>query len=81
MCIGVRKLTQSFTPLFEFLGIPINSKKVVKPSKSLTCMGIDVNLETKQLTVPQDKLLKILDLSHPYGCKSDIKTAASKSFG
>ena len=41
--------------LFEFLGIPINPSKVVRRSRSLTCMGIDVNLEAKQLTIPQDK--------------------------
>ena len=48
--------------LFEFLGIPINPKKVVPPSHSLTCMGIKVDLDAKQLSIPQEKLLEILDL-------------------
>ena len=63
---------QTLFNLFEFLGIPINPKKLVKPSKSLTCMGINVNLETKQLSIPQDKLLEILDLCYLYGCKKVI---------
>ena len=58
--------------LFEFLGIPINPSKVVPPSKSLTCMGINVNLETKQLTIPQEKLLEILDMCRMYANKKFI---------
>ena len=54
--------------LFEFLGVPVNPKKVVSPSKSLTCMGIDVNVDTKQLTILHEKV-DILDL-----CKLYIKT-------
>ena len=63
---------QSLFNLFEFLDIPINPSKVVRPSRSLTCMGIDVNLDTKQLTIPQDKLLQILDLCRLYSCRKVI---------
>ena len=52
--------------LFEFLGVPINPKKVVPPSKTLTCMGIDVNVDTKQLTIPYQKVSEILDLCKTY---------------
>ena len=31
--------------LFEFLGVPVNPSKVVCLSRSLTCMGIEVDLE------------------------------------
>ena len=52
--------------LFEFLGVPINPKKVVPPSKTLTCMGIDVNVETKQLTIPHQKIAETLKLCKIY---------------
>ena len=48
--------------LFEFLGLPINPKKVCPPSRSLTCMGIGVNVDDGTLTIPQDKCLQILDM-------------------
>ena len=48
--------------LFEFLGLPINPKKVCPPSRSLTCVGIDVNVDAGTLTIPHDKCLQILDM-------------------
>ena len=47
--------------LFEFLGLPINPK-VCPPSRSLTCMDIEVNVDAGTLTIPQDKCLQILDM-------------------
>ena len=52
--------------LFEFLGIPIKPKKVVPPSRSLICMGIKVDLDIKQLSMPQEKILQILDMCRLY---------------
>ena len=57
--------------LFEFLGVPVNPKKVVPPSKSLTCMGFEVNVDTHQLTIPCQKVSEILEL-----CKLYIKAKA-----
>ena len=48
--------------LFEFLGLLINPKKVCPPSRSLTCMWIDINVDTGTVTIPQDKCLQILDM-------------------
>ena len=50
-------------PLFEFLGIPINPKKVVPPSLSLTCMGIEVDLDLQHLCIPEEKSWKSLNVS------------------
>ena len=47
--------------LFEFLGLPINPKKVVPPSTALTCMGINVDVVSGIISIPQDKCLQILD--------------------
>ena len=52
--------------LFEFLGVSVNPKKLVSPSRTLTCMGIGVNVDTKQLTIPYQKVLDILDLCKVY---------------
>ena len=58
--------------LFEFLGVPINPNKVVHPSRSLTCMGIIVDLDAKQLSISQGKMLEILDLCRLYMGKKSI---------
>ena len=50
--------------LFEFLGIPMNPKKVVPPTRVLTCMGIVIDVDAGQLSIPQEKCLEILDLCH-----------------
>ena len=64
---------KTFYSLFKFLGIPINPKKVVKPSRSLTCMGINMDLDKKkQPFIPQEKLLEILDLCRLYIHKKSI---------
>ena len=63
--------------LFEFLSIPINPNKVVRPSRSLTCMGIPVDLDDGQLSIPQEKLLAILDLCCVYGCVMSKKQLQS----
>ena len=48
--------------LFEFPGLPINSKKVCPPSRSLTCMGIDINVDAGTMSIPLDKCIQILDM-------------------
>ena len=48
--------------LFEFLGLPINPKKVVPPATALTCMGINVDVASGVISIPQDKCLQILDM-------------------
>ena len=48
--------------LFEFLGVPVNPKKVVRPCRSLTCMGIEVDLDMRQLRIPHTKIIEILDM-------------------
>ena len=48
--------------LFEFLGIPINPKKVVPPSRSLTYMGLVVDIDAGLISIPLEKCLEILDV-------------------
>ena len=58
--------------VFECLGIPINPKKVVPPSRSLTCMGVIVYVDASQVSIPQSKCLEILDLCNHYRTCSHI---------
>ena len=66
ICVHRRhNATQEFRTLyslFEFLGLPINPKKVCPPSRSLTCMGIDVNVDTGSLTIPLEKCAQTLHM-------------------
>ena len=52
--------------LFEVLGIPMNPKKVLPPTRVLTCMGIVIDDDAGQLSIPQEKCLEILDLCRHY---------------
>ena len=58
--------------LFEFLGIPVNPKKVVPPTRSLTCMGVILDVDAGQMSIPQSKCLEILDLCYHYRACSHI---------
>ena len=58
--------------LFEFLGLPINPKKVVPPSTALTCMGINVDVASGVISIPQEKCLQILDACRLYITKKYI---------
>ena len=58
--------------LFKFLGLPVNSKKVVPPSRSLTCIGTIVDADTGQMSIPQSKCLEILDLDYHHRSCSHI---------
>ena len=52
--------------LFEFLGIPVNPKKVVPPSRVLTCIGICIDIDKQQLTIPQSKIIEIVDVCRQF---------------
>ena len=52
--------------LVEFLGILMNPKKIVPPTRVLTCMGIVIDVDVGQLSIPQEKCLEILDLCRHY---------------
>ena len=65
--------------LFEFLGIPINPKKVSVPSRSLTCMGICVDVDGQRLTFPQEKIVRTLDLCRLYLTKNILQKTNFKA--
>ena len=58
--------------LFEFLRVPINPKKVVSPTRVLTCMGICVDVDARQLTIPHEKILQIVDTCRLFLMRSYI---------
>ena len=58
--------------LFEFLGLPINPKKVVPPTSALTCMGIQVDVASGMVTIPQEKCLQILDMCRHFTTKKHV---------
>ena len=58
--------------LFEYLGLPINPKKVVAPARSLTCMGIVLDVDARTASIPQEKCSEILGLCKFFSNKSYI---------
>ena len=56
--------------LFRYLGIPINPDKLEPPSQQLICMGIMVDVEKGQISIPEDKLLEIKDICNQWASKT-----------
>ena len=46
--------------LLSKLGLPVNKKKLVPPSKVLTCLDIDIDLNNNTLSIEENKLQNIL---------------------
>ena len=56
------------------LGLDISQKKLVPPSTSVVCLGICIDMVTRTLSIPDQKLAEIVDI-----CKSwTSKTYCSK---
>ena len=69
--------------LFEFLGLPINPKKVVPPTRALTCMGILIDIDAGTMLIPRDKCTQILDackwcLSKTFITKKQLQSLLGK---
>ena len=45
----------------EELGLPINLNKLTPPTKCLTCLGIDINIDTNTMSISKNKLQSIYD--------------------
>ena len=56
--------------LFCYLGIPINPDKLEPPSQWLICMGIMVDVEKGQISIPEDKLLEIKNICNQWASKT-----------
>ena len=41
------------------LGLPINQQKLSPPSKTLTCLGVHINIPDASLSIDQEKLMAI----------------------
>ena len=42
--------------LLDELGLPINASILTPPTKQLTCLGIDINIDTNTMSIAEDKL-------------------------
>ena len=50
---------QRLRMLLQELGLPVNSDKLTPPTKHLTCLGIEVDVEANVLRIAPDKLHEI----------------------
>ncbi len=58
--------------LAESLGVPINHSKTVAPTPCLTVVGIEVDTDSMQLRLPEDKLLHARDLCKQFRVKRKV---------
>ena len=47
--------------LLDCLGLTISQKKLVPPSTSAVCLGVEINTEKGSISIPQSKLRQICD--------------------
>ena len=58
------KATEPFSTLCDLLqelGLPLNKNKVTPPTKKLTCLGIDIDIDNNTMSIAQDKLSTIYE--------------------
>ena len=71
-CQKARQEFDTLLLLSEFLGLPINPKKVVPPTTALMCMGIQVDIGSGMVTIPHEKCLQILDMCRHFTTKKHV---------
>ena len=53
---NVYQAYSSLLSILADLGLDINQQKLVQPSASIICLGIEINTIAKIISIPQDKL-------------------------
>ena len=65
---------QRLCALLDELGLPINYEKLTPPTKKLSCLGIDIDIDNNTMSIAEDKLKEI----YAECIKVSTKTAISK---
>ena len=66
---------QRLCALLDELGLPINYDKLTPPTKKLSCLGIDIDIDNNTMSIAEDKLKEI----YAECVKVSTKTFISKS--
>ena len=53
---------QALLNILQYVGLPINMKKVEEPNNQITCLGIQINALTGVLKIPEVKMQEIVEL-------------------
>ena len=69
--------------LLQYVGLPLNSKKVEEPSHIVTCLGIEINASAGTLKIPCEKLNEIKQLCNfwltkKHASKNDLQKLVGK---
>ena len=68
--------------LLDDLGLPTSSKKVEAPSRVLTCLGIEFDMDNQEIRIPHVKLNEILELCNQWASRtSATKNQIQSSLG
>ena len=65
---------QRLCALLDELGLPINYEKLTPPTKKLSCLGIDIDIDNNTMSIAEDKLKEI----YAECIKVSTKTVISK---
>ncbi len=79
---NARKDHQNFRKCLEDMGWPIADNKVVEPCRDLTFLGIRINIVDRELSLPPEKLAKIVELLHQFaGLQQAVKRDVERLIG
>ena len=60
----------SLVNMLQYVGLPINQRKLEPPSSTINCLGIIINADTGTLTIPDEKIYQIKKLCAQWVSKS-----------
>ena len=56
--------------LLDDLGLPVSANKLTPPTRCLTCLGIEFDIDQACIRIPQDKVENIRQLCESWASKS-----------
>ena len=65
--------------LLQYVGLPLNSKKIEEPSHIIMCLGIEINARAGTLKIPSHKLDEIKKLCNGWLSKNMLVKMISKN--
>ena len=73
---------QFLLDLLPKLGLDISQDKLVTPAVAVTCLGILIDIKTRTISIPQEKLSQIIQLCHGWTFKQPCtKSQLQSLFG
>ena len=68
----IQQSYQTLLALLQELGLEISYSKLIEPTTTAVCLGIEINSVNRTLRIPKDKLSQIQQIFKQYVCKKKV---------